>query len=148
MTTKQKLLQICNERVDKRISDYKEEVNLIKESIESNDKGNSEGDDSGSGKLLNDLEKNMTYLNDAKKTKEYLSNIKSNIVSQEVILGSIVKTNVMDFYISTSIGKIELDDAVFYAISVNSPIGQLLINKPVNSSFEFNQNKYTITEII
>jgi len=148
MTTKQKLLQICNERVDKRINDYKEEVNLIKESIASNDKGSSEDDDSGHGKLLNDLEKNMTYLNDAKKTKEYLSTIKTNVESKDAMLGSIVKTNVMDFYISTSIGKIELDDAVFYAISVNSPIGQLLINKPVNTSFEFNQNKYVITEII
>ncbi|MFD0988709.1 hypothetical protein ACFQ1R_01255 [Mariniflexile jejuense] len=148
MTTKQKLLQICNERVDKRMNDYKEEINLIKESIASNDKGSSEDDDAGHGKLLNDLEKNMSYLNDAKKTKEYLSNIKTNVESKEAMLGSIVKTNMMSFYISTSIGKIELDDAVFYAISVNSPIGQLLINKPVNTSFEFNQNKYVITEII
>lgn len=148
MTTKQQLLQICNKRVDKRISDYNEEIKLIKDSIESNDKGNSEGDDSGSGKLLNDLEKNMMHLNDAKKTKEYISNIKSNIESSEVILGSIVKTNVMKFYISSSIGKIELDDDVFYAISVNSPIGQLLMNKSVNATFEFNKNKYVITEII
>ena len=148
MTTKQKLLQICNERVDKRINDYKEEINLIKDSISSNDKGSSEDDDSGSGKLLNDLEKNMAYLNDAKKTKEYLSNIKTNIDSKDAILGSIVKTNMMNFYISTSIGKIDVDDETYYAISVNSPIGQLLINKPVNTRFEFNQNKYVITEII
>ncbi|HMR15362.1 hypothetical protein [Mariniflexile maritimum] len=148
MTTKQKLLQICNERVDKRINDYKEEVNLIKESIASSDKSSSEDDDAGHGKLLNDLEKNMAYLNDAKKTKEYLSTIKTNIDSKDAMLGSIVKTNIMNFYIATSIGKIELDDAVFYAISVNSPIGQLLINKTVNAQFEFNQNKYIISEII
>lgn len=148
MTTKQKLLQICNERVEKRINDYKEEINLIKDSIESNDKGSSDGDDSGSGKLLNDLEKNMGYLNDAKKSKEYLSNIKTNVESNDAILGSIVKTNIMNFYISTSIGKIDLDDDTYYAISVNSPIGQLLINKSVNASFEFNQNKYVISEII
>lgn len=148
MTTKQKLLQICNERVDKRINDYKEEVNLIKESIASSDKSSSEDDDAGHGKLLNDLEKNMAYLNDAKKTKEYLSTIKTNIDSKDAMLGSIVKTNIMNFYIATSIGKIELDDAVFYAISVNSPIGLLLINKTVNAQFEFNQNKYIISEII
>lgn len=148
MTTKQRLLQICNERVDKRINDYKEEINLIKESIESNDKGNSEGDDAGSGKLLNDLEKNMAYLNDAKKSKDYLSHIKSNVESADAILGSIVKTNIMNFYISTSIGKIDLEEETFYAISVNSPIGQLLLNKSVNTSFEFNQNKYVISEII
>jgi transcription elongation GreA/GreB family factor len=148
MTTKQRLWQVCNERVDKRINDYKEEINLIKDSIASNDKGNSEGDDSGSGKLLNDLEKNMAHLNDAKNTKDYLSNIKTNVESRDVVLGSIVKTNMMNFYISTSIGKIDIDDETYYAISVNSPIGQLLKNKTVNDRFEFNQNKYIITEII
>lgn len=148
MTIKQQLLQICNERVDKRISDYKEEINLIKDAIENNDRGNSEDDDSGNGKLLNDLEKNMAYLNDAYKTKDYLKQIKTNANTNDVVLGSIVKTNQMTFYIATSIGKIELDNEIYYAISLSSPIGQLLKNKTVNTSFEFNQNKYTITEII
>jgi transcription elongation GreA/GreB family factor len=90
----------------------------------------------------------MAHLNDAKNTKDYLSNIKTNVESRDVVLGSIVKTNMMNFYISTSIGKIDIDDEVYYAISVNSPIGQLLKNKTVNERFEFNQNKYIITEII
>jgi|SRR5690606_13533741 len=148
MTTKQKLLQVCNESVDKRINDYKNEIQLIKESIASNDKGGSDDDDAGNGKLLNDLEKNMAYLNDARNTKEYLKQIKTNVESTEVMIGSIVKTNVMSFYISTSIGKIDIDGDVYYAVSVNSPIGQLLINKTVNTRFELNQNKYVITEII
>tara|TARA_R110002049_G_scaffold87533_2_gene221920 strand:+ start:13397 stop:13843 length:447 start_codon:yes stop_codon:yes gene_type:complete len=148
MTIKQQLLQICNERVDKRINDYKEEINLIKESIESNDKGNSEDDDSGNGKLLNDLEKNMVYLNDAQKAKEHLKQIKTTINNTEAVLGSIVKTNSMSFYLSTSIGKIELENEVYFAISLSSPIGLLLKNKTKNERFEFNQNKYVITEII
>ena len=90
----------------------------------------------------------ITQLQNEKKSKEYLSNIKTNVESNDAILGSIVKTNIMNFYISTSIGKIDIEDETFYAISVNSPIGQLLINKSVNASFEFNQNKYVITEII
>ncbi len=147
MTTKQKLWQICMERVEKRIKDYKEEINLIKESIESNDKGSSEDDDSGNGKLLNDLEKNMTYLNDAHKTKEHLSQVKTNIESSSVVLGSLVITNQMNFYLASGMGKIELEDGIYYAISLNSPIGLLLKNKVVNDSFEFNQNKYTIIDI-
>ncbi|GAA4808441.1 hypothetical protein [Litoribaculum gwangyangense] len=148
MTLKQQLLQICNERVDKRINDYKEEIALIKESIESNDKGDSEDDDSGNGKLLNDLEKNLEHLNDAQKTKIYLQNIRTSINSNDVVLGSLVKTNLMNFYISTSIGKIDLEGESYYAISLNSPIGQLLRNKLVNDQFEFNQSKYIIKEII
>lgn len=148
MTIKQQLLQVCNTRVDKRINDYKEEINLIKESIESNDRGNSEDDDSGNGKLLNDLEKNMEHLNDAQKTKAHLQLVKTNIAFNDVVLGSIVKTNQRNFYISTSIGEIILDDQTYFAISINSPIGQLLKNKKVNEQFEFNETKYVITEVI
>jgi len=148
MTTKQKLLQKCNEYVDKRIADYKNEIQLIKESIASNDQGNSEDDDSGNGKLFNDLEKNMEHLNDATKTKEHLKLIKTNIDSTDAILGSIVKTDIMNFYISTSIGKIDIDDESYFAISLSSPIGQLLKNKSEKDTFEFNQKKYRITEII
>ncbi len=148
MTTKQRLLQKCNEYVDKRIADYKNEIQLIKESIASNDQGNSEDDDSGNGKLFNDLEKNMEHLNDATKTKEHLKLIKTNIDSTDAILGSIVKTDIMNFYISTSIGKIEIDDETYFAISLNSPIGQLLKNKCEKDVFEFNQKKYRITEVI
>jgi len=148
MTTKQRLLQKCNEYVDKRMNDYKNEIQLIKESIASNDQGNSEDDDSGNGKLFNDLEKNMEFLNDATKTKDHLKLIKTNIDSTDAILGSIVKTNIMNFYISTSIGKIEIDDETYFAISLSSPIGQLLKNKREKDVFEFNQKKYLITEII
>lgn len=148
MTTKQKLLEKCNEYVDKRINDYKNEIQMIKDSIASNDQKNSEDDDSGNGKLFNDLEKNMEFLNDATKTKDHLKLIKTNIDSTDVILGSIVKTNIMNFYISTSIGKLEVDDETYFAISLNSPIGQLLKNKTTKDTFEFNQKKYQINEII
>lgn len=148
MRTKQLLLQICHENVDKRINDYKNEINTIKESIAANDKVNSEDDDSGNGKLFNDLEKNLEHLNNAQKTKNQLNLIRTNWDSKGVVLGSIVKTDTIHFYISTSIGKIELDDDVYYAISLHSPIGQLLQNKTVNNSFEFNGRTYCITDII
>lgn len=148
MTTKQKLLQVCNEYVDKRINDYKNEIQLIKDSIASNDQKESDDDDSGNGKLFNDLEKNMEHLNDATKTKEHLKLIKTNVSSNEAVLGSIVKTDAMNFYISTSIGKIDLDGDTFYAISFHSPIGQLLKHKVAGDVFEFNQKKYQVLEVI
>ncbi|MBU3822240.1 GreA/GreB family elongation factor [Flavobacteriaceae bacterium XHP0103] len=148
MTTKQKLLQVCNEYVDKRINDYRNEIHLIKDSIASNDQKESDDDDSGNGKLFNDLEKNMEHLNDATKTKEHLKLVKVNVASKEAVLGSIVKTDVMNFYIATSIGKIEVDGDTYYAISFHSPIGQLLKHKSAGDTFEFNQKKYKILEII
>jgi len=147
MTIKQQLLQICNEHVEKRIADYKNEIDLIKESIESNDKGSSEDDDSGNGKLLNDLEKNMGYLNEARKTQDYLKLVKANLLSTSAALGSLVKTDSLHFFISISVGKIEIDNQDYYAISLQSPIGQLLKQKSAGDTFEFNGTKYTVTEV-
>jgi len=147
MTIKQQLLQICNEQVEKRITDYKNEIDLIKESIESNDKGGSDDDDSGNGKLLNDLEKNMGYLNDARKTQDYLKLVKANLLSTSAALGSLVKTDSLHYFISISAGKIQIDNQDYYAISLQSPIGQLLKQKSAGDTFEFNGTKYTVTEV-
>ena len=148
MTVKQQLLQICNQHVAQRITDYTNEIELIKESIESNDKGGSEGDDSGNGKLLNDLEKNMDFLNDARKTQEYLKQVRANLLTTTAALGSLVKTDSLQFFMSISVGKIDIEDQVYYAISLQSPIGQLLQQKSTGDTFEFNGTKYTITDVV
>ena len=148
MTIKQQLWQICNNHVEDRINDYKNEINLIKESLESNDKGNNEDDDSGNGKLMNDLEKNIGYLNEARKTHEYLKLVKTNLLSTNAALGSLVITDTLQFFIAISLGKIEIDNNTYYAISLQSPIGQLLKQKTEGEQFEFNGTKYTIKKII
>ncbi|MDA0176616.1 hypothetical protein C7H62_2465 [Mesoflavibacter sp. HG96] len=148
MTIKQQLWQICNNHVEDRINDYKNEINLIKESLESNDKGNNEDDDSGNGKLMNDLEKNIGYLNEARKTHEYLKLVKTNLLSTNAALGSLVITDTLQFFIAISLGKIEIDNNTYYAISLQSPIGQLLKQKTEGEQFEFNGTKYTIKQII
>ena len=148
MTIKQQLWQICNNHVEDRINDYKNEINLIKESLESNDKGNNEDDDSGNGKLMNDLEKNIGYLNEARKTHEYLKLVKTNLLSTNAALGSLVITDTLQFFIAISLGKIEIDNNTYYSISLQSPIGQLLKQKTEGEQFEFNGTKYTIKQII
>jgi hypothetical protein len=148
MKVKTELLELCNQQVNKRINDYKNEIDLIKESIESNDKVSNEQDDSGNSKLLDDLEKNMNYLNDAQKTRERLQLIRPNLVSESVVLGSIVKTDSMLFFIAISLGKVTLKDEDYYIISMMSPIGQLIKSKTKGYQFEFNNKKYTITEVL
>lgn len=147
MTTKKLLLQACKDNVEKRITDYKNEIALLNEAIENNDK-ESEGEDSGNGKLLNDLEKNAGYLNDVLKTREFLAQINPNSVNTTAAIGSIVKTETIIFYLSTSVGKIEINDETYYAISLQSPIGQLLKGKSETDTFKFNDKNYTILEIL
>ncbi len=148
MSIKQELLQVCMDYVKKRIYNYKLEMETIKESIENNDKVNSEDDDSGNGKLLNDLEKNAQHLNDATKMLETLKQINPKIHNESGALGSIVYTQTNIFFLSVSVGKIELEGSSYFAISLQSPIGMLLRNKIKGDQINFNGTNYTITDII
>jgi hypothetical protein len=147
MTIKEQLLQASYSYVNKRIASYKEEIETIKESIESNDKSNDVDDDSGNGKLFNDLEKNAQHLTDALKALDTLKRINPKVTNSSAVLGSIVKTNNSIFFISISIGKIELEDTTYFGISLQSPIGQLLKNKTVGDAISFNNNNHTIIDI-
>ncbi|MFL0352566.1 GreA/GreB family elongation factor [Xanthomarina sp. GH4-25] len=147
MNLKEHLLQACYSYVNKRIASYKDEIETIKESIENNDKSNDEGDDSGNGKLFNDLELHAQYLSDASKMLDTLKLINSKIANTNVVLGSLVKTTSNTYFISISVGKIEIENDTYFGISQHSPIGQLLKGKSVGDTVSFNNNTFTVTEI-
>ncbi len=148
MKIKSDILQACYDYANKRIVNYKNEIDTIKESIESNDKAGDDEDASGNGKLFNDLEKNSQHLTDAHKMLDSLKAINPKIVSDTVMLGSLVKTNTNNFFISVSAGKIELENMSVFAISLSSPIGLLLKNKTKGDQIEFNGNAFVITEVM
>lgn len=147
MNIKSEVLQACMDYANKRIANFKNEIETIKESIESNDKSGEE-DDSGNGKLFNDLEKNSQYLSEAQKMLDSLKNISPKMVSEKVVLGSLVKTTANNFFISISAGKIDTASMSVFAISLNSPIGMLLMHKVKGDQLDFNGNTFTITEVI
>lgn len=144
---KSQLLEVCFSYVNKRISNYKDEIETIKESIESNDRSTDEDDDSGNGKLFNDLEKNAQYLSDANKMLDTLKLINPNTIHQHIVLGSLVTTNVSKFYLAISIGKVDIGDDSYFIISRSSPVGELLMNKTVGDQITFNNTTYTINDI-
>ena len=148
MSIKQDLLQVCLDHVNKRIYNYRIEMDTIRDSIENNDKSSDEDDDSGNGKLLNDLEKNAQHLNDASKMLEILKQINPKIQNEVAALGSLVYTESNIFFLSVSVGKIDFENSSYFAISLQSPIGMLLKNKKKGDHINFNGASYTITNII
>ncbi len=141
------LLQACLNYVNKRIASYKDEIETIKESIDANDKSNDMDDDSGNGKLFNDLEKNAQHLSDANKTLDTLKHINPQKNYDNIVLGSIVKTTQNTFFISISIGTIETDMGNYLGISLQTPIGQLLKGKSIGDTITFNGITHEILAI-
>ena len=95
-----------------------------------------------------ETEKLAAQLNEALKLKQTLAQLNPDLVNKTIALGSIVYTNKGNFYIAASIGKIELTNQSFFAISPASPIGKLLLTKKEKETFSFNNNIYSILEII
>ena len=94
-----------------------------------------------------ETEKLTAQLTEALKLKQALSQIKTTSSTNQITIGSVVSTNNGNFYISASIGKLDIDEQSFFAISPASPIGNLLLTKKEKESFSFNGNTYVITEI-
>lgn len=52
----------------------------------------------------------------------------------KIQVGSLVKTNLGNFYLSVALGKMQLNEYEFFAISLNAPVGQMLFGKVPGSS--------------
>jgi len=126
--------------------------NSIKDTIEArnNDTKSSAGDkyETGREMLQIEIQKNELQLSKTLKILKELSNIKLSKTSNLIEYGSLVFTNYGNYFISIAYGKIEIENNIFYSISLVSPIGKLLQNKKVGEYFTFQEKKYTILNII
>jgi len=68
--------------------------------------------------------------------------------SDQIVLGSLVGTNIGYFFIATAIGKIQIDNETVFAISNKSPLGSRFIGLKPNDSIEFNNIHYTVINVI
>ncbi len=68
--------------------------------------------------------------------------------SNQVVVGSLVETNLGYFFIATAIGKIQIDNESVFAISNKSPLGSKFLGLTSKDSIEFNNLHYTIKNVL
>ena len=99
--------------------------------------------------MQQDIARTKNLLFDGKQNLQLLSSLEGLPSGTETARnGSVVYTTKGIFYISISAGQLHVDDKVVFAISGVSPIGKLLTGKKIGDSFSFNQNEYTIQDIL
>ncbi|MCK6649208.1 MAG: 3-oxoacyl-ACP synthase, partial [Bacteroidia bacterium] len=76
-----------------------------------------------------------------------LDQIDPSAENTKIKLGSVVFTSNGNYFIAISAGKKEIDQAVFFIVSPNSPIGQALINSN-GKEFSFNGRSAAILRMI
>ena len=146
---KQKLYQICEKDIDDKIAMIEQNIASIIDS-RNNETKSSAGDKYETGRAMMQMEegKNKSQLMQLKTTKNELLQIKNKHNIEEINAGSLVETNKGIFYISIGLGKVKIDDAMYYCISNTSPISLILRGKRVGDEVVFNQMNYNIWSIL
>jgi len=71
-----------------------------------------------------------------------------NIVEHDKVrFGSVVFTNFQNYFISTGLGEIKVDDLSFQAVSTLAPLFQILVDKHKGDTFMFLDRLYTVIEV-
>lgn len=145
---KQILYKHCFEFIENRFKTIHNSINEIHESLTSETKS-SAGDKHETGRAMLQLEREKAgnQLADIQKTKEAFSKIDTSKTLENVSLGSVVLTSHHNYFIAISAGEIKIDNKLFYAISPNTPIGQLLIGKIIGSDIKFRNQAFKIEDI-
>lgn len=145
---KQKLYQHCSDYVTLRIQNAQEAVEAAQNSANSETKSTA-GDKHDTARAMMQLaaEQNAKHLNEANKLTKVMQIIDPKKVSEKGELGSLIVASNGTFYISISVGKIELGGDVYFAISPTSPMGQLLTGLTAGDKAQFNGRKIEVLEV-
>ena len=143
---KDQIIQYLHIYLDKKIADVNNAILSSKESRDSDTKS-SVGDKHETSRAMMQIELDQSegQLINLLRLKNEINQINLKQDFKKVTTGSLVTTNEGVYFISIGIGKIEVTNKDYYAISLASPIGLLLKDKIAGEKIQFQGR---ITEII
>lgn len=148
MTFKQKILQHHLTLLQDKIDVYRDMISGLADDAQ-NDAKSSAGDKHETALSMMHLEqeKLSAKLQEAIYFKEVLSKIDISVETGKIGLGSLVKTNGLQLFISAALPKINIDGIAVLALSPQSPLGSQLLGKEVGAVVEVNGSKFTVESI-
>lgn len=136
---KEQLYGACIAFVQKRVDTVQHIIDSNQRALSSETKS-SAGDkhETGRAMLQLEMEKASQQLKGIYEMKSALAKINLDS-SDQVKLGSLIITNIANYFLAISAGEIKLENQSYYAISPSSPIGKLLLGKRVGDVILFNK---------
>lgn len=149
MNVKQELYNQCLQFIENRFQTIKKTISEIQESLTSETKS-SAGDKHETGRAMLQLEREKAgnQLAEIQKIKEILSKVDVSKTSKSIGLGSVVYTSKANYFIAISAGVLKVQEDSFYAISSNTPIGQLLLGKTIGDVVKFRDEQFKIESVL
>ncbi|TJZ63503.1 3-oxoacyl-ACP synthase [Sphingobacterium olei] len=145
---KRKIVDACFEHVQSRIQEINKAIDDAQYALTEETKS-SAGDkyETSREMIQQDLNRYQSQLKNANADKNVLLQMDPDFHHEVVLLGSVVTTDNAIYFLSISIGAVTVSGASIFVVSPASPIGQILLEKKVNDTFEFNQKKNIILHV-
>lgn len=145
---KQQLLQLCADIQNSRIANAQKAMEDAQQAANSEEKSTA-GDKYDTSRAMshNLRDMNARQLQEALKELAVLEQINTDSIHDSIRLGSVVKTSQANYFIAISAGPVKIGQETYFAISITSPIGQLLMHKQKGDSFTFRENIIKISEV-
>lgn len=142
------LFQHCTNDLNKSLLLLEKRKAELFIALESESKS-SAGDKHETGRAMLQLEREKLgeQIKEIEKRLKLLQSLKNHNTTTRVSLGSVIKTDHLNYYIAISCPTLTIDQEKYYCISALSPIGKLLLGKKVNETIQFNLTISTIIEI-
>jgi transcription elongation GreA/GreB family factor len=149
MTFKQKIKQHHLVLLQDKIDVYQDMISGLSKDAQNDAKG-SAGDKHETVLSMMHLEQEK-LTNKLKETialKEILEKIDVSKTTATIALGSYVKVNVMQLFISAALPKIAIDEITILSVSPQSPLGSQLMGKKQGDIVVVNENSFTIHQVL
>lgn len=145
---KEALFRQCEAFANKRLQTVEAVISSNQLALQSETKS-SAGDkhETGRAMLQLEMEKAGQQLAGIMHMKEILAKVDLLRTSKNVRLGSIIFTEKVNYFLSISAGQLFVSDKTYFAVSVSSPIGKLLLGKQENDAISFNGMLYKVQKI-
>jgi len=146
---KEALFEQCEVFVNKRLYNIENVISSNQKALQSETKS-SAGDkhETGRAMLQLEMEKAGQQLAGITQMKVVLSKIDILKTSKNACLGSVIITAKVSYFLSISAGQLVVADKSYFAISVSSPMGKLLLGKQEKEVISFNGKTIEIIEIV
>lgn len=142
---KEKLLAACRHYANNHIAVAREAMQNAQQSANEEDKS-SAGDKYETGRAMMQIERDQAavMLEEAQKLLPMLERINAEVVHDSVMMGSLVGSKQVNFFIGISGGTVTMGDTTFITIAPTSPIAQQLLGKVAGDQFNFKGQLQTI----
>tara|TARA_R110000822_G_scaffold55038_3_gene140327 strand:+ start:641 stop:1099 length:459 start_codon:yes stop_codon:yes gene_type:complete len=146
---KEALFSQCESFVNKRLQTVEAVLSSNQKALQSETKS-SAGDkhETGRAMLQLEMEKAGQQLAGITQMEVVLSKIDILKTSKNACLGSVIITAKVSYFLSISAGQLIVADKSYFAISVSSPMGKLLLGKQEKEVISFNGKTIEIIGIV